>query len=236
MTIDDLAVAAVRAAPFGCFKLAKALRAVRPSLAWYPTPTRYGTMMCDITEPICFDLVRFGEYKWWAEDETLFGQLAKDRVVVDVGANIGATVRIFERGAREIHAFEPAPRALPFLRANSGPKTTVYPFALSDHEGTAKFAERDKLDYSSFADEGIDVPVRTLDSFDLKPDLIKIDVEGFEPQVIRGARQTLKDLAPAIIFEALTDEQLEECRTEILSANPRYRFERISELNHLARC
>jgi FkbM family methyltransferase len=148
---------------------------------------------------------------------------------VDIGANIGATARIFGRTAKEIHAFEPSPRALRFLRANAGLATTVYPVALSDKEGTAHFAEREWLDYSSFADEGIEVPVRTLDSFNLNPDLIKIDVEGFEPEVLRGARETLKH-RPFVFFEAQTDSALQQCRAEL----PGYSIEEVSHPNYLA--
>jgi len=57
------------------------------------------------------------------------------------------------------------------------------------------------------------VPVRTLDSLNLSPDIIKIDVQGHELEVIRGAAQTLSRSRPAIVVESPSDEligQLDE--------------------------
>jgi FkbM family methyltransferase len=231
--IDDLLTAGIRAAPFGYWRLARMMRAARPSLGWHQTPTRYGTMMCDVGEPACFPLVKFGRFPHWADDEALIERLSPRDVVVDVGANVGAMTRLFARTAQVVHAFEPSPKALRFLKANAPSNTVIHPVALSDFTGAAKFAERESFDLSSFADEGIEVPVRTLDSFGLKPSLIKIDVEGFEPEVIRGARETLKH-SPLILFEALTKAKLAECQAEILSANPAYEIERVSAFNCLA--
>ena len=52
----------------------------------------------------------------------------------------------------------------------------------------------------------LDVPVATLDSFDLEAvDMIKIDCEGFELQVLKGAVETLKRWRPALIVEQKPD-------------------------------
>ena len=52
----------------------------------------------------------------------------------------------------------------------------------------------------------IQVKCRTLDSiveeFNLEPDFIKIDVEGFEHIVLSGASQTLSKFRPRIVLEA----------------------------------
>jgi hypothetical protein len=45
------------------------------------------------------------------------------------------------------------------------------------------------------------VPVMKLDDFDLMPDLIKMDVQGFEPYVLQGALITLKRCAPVLMLE-----------------------------------
>lgn len=47
----------------------------------------------------------------------------------------------------------------------------------------------------------IEVNVQTLDSFGLAPHIIKIDVEGMELDVLRGAKQTITENLPLIIFE-----------------------------------
>jgi hypothetical protein len=45
------------------------------------------------------------------------------------------------------------------------------------------------------------VPVMKLDDFELTPDLIKMDVQGFEPYVLQGALTTLKRSSPVLMLE-----------------------------------
>ena len=232
MIFEKIAVALIRAAPKGYYRLARGLRSVWPSLRECRVETRYGSMVCDIADGGCFPLVKFGGYPHWAEDEIAIAALPLDKhsLVVDVGANIGATVLLFSKLAGSVIAFEPSPKALKLLNLNVPANAIVYPVALSDFEGSAVFEERDSLDLSSFSDQGITVPVRTLDSFGLQPDLIKIDVEGFEPQVLRGATETLK-YRPIVIFEALNEEAVKLCRAELPDG---YEIARISKFNYLA--
>ncbi len=46
-----------------------------------------------------------------------------------------------------------------------------------------------------------DVPIRTLDSYSLTPDIVKIDVQGQEPQVVRGGLETFRRAKPVTIIE-----------------------------------
>ena len=77
----------------------------------------------------------------------------------------------------------------------------------------------------------IRVQCRTLDSvveeLSIEPDFIKIDVEGFEDVVLRGARQLLRKFHPRIVLEANPGDP---CRsvTEILAAN-KYAFHLITD-------
>jgi hypothetical protein len=109
------------------------------------------------------------------------------------------------------------------LRLNVPPNSTIHPFALGEEEGVVAFAECEALDMSHIGEGDLQVRVRTVDSLGLTPDFIKIDVEGFEPQVLRGASQTLA-AGPIVMFEALTSELLEECTSILIAANPRYRI------------
>jgi hypothetical protein len=40
--LDGILISTIRAAPFGYWRLARMMRAARPSLGWHQTPTRYG--------------------------------------------------------------------------------------------------------------------------------------------------------------------------------------------------
>ena len=64
---------------------------------------------------------------------------------------------------------------------------------------------RKRQSYSSYGGDLIKerVEFRTLDSFNLKPAVIKIDTDGFEFRILKGAEQTLKDNKPAIILELI---------------------------------
>jgi FkbM family methyltransferase len=224
--LDQAAVALLRAStllPRGSMRLARLLAAARPSLKRYPARTKYGRLYCDVTESSCFALATSGEFTRWRADEDAIAAIPLDRssVVLDIGANIGVMTRIFAKRAGHVHAFEPSPRALAMLRLNAPPNATVHPFALGEEEGVVEFAECEALDMSHIGEGDLQVPVRTVDSFGLTPDFIKIDVEGFEPQVLRGAAKTLA-AGPIVMFEALTPDLLKECTSILVAANPGY--------------
>jgi len=138
--------------------------------------------------------------------------------VVDVGANHGLfsleAVHLTGRSGL-VHAFEPTPstRALLLnnLAANNLTMVKVYPSALGEVPGTAQLRVHRELSGLNTlatkditwnqttlpADEIVDVPVTTLDEHAAhegldRIDFLKIDVEGFELGVIRGARGLLQ--------------------------------------------
>jgi FkbM family methyltransferase len=226
MSIDDAAATLIRAAhhlPRGSVRLARTLAAIRPSLHHYRAETRYGSFICDMAEMACYPLIAKGEFPHWRSDEAaLFSiPLNRNSVVLDIGANIGVMTRIFAARAGHVHSFEPAPRALALLRENAPENSTIHAIAIGDHNGIAHIQEAEAVDESYIATTGIPVQMRTIDSLALAPDLIKIDVEGFEPAVLRGAAETLKN-GPIIMFEALTAAALAHCSAIIVEANPAY--------------
>lgn len=131
--------------------------------------------------------------------------LAAWETVVDVGCNYGEMLLGAEltAGARVI-AFEPNPRILPYLRrtiAESGLDVDLRPVAVSDAEGVAEFDVDEEWSGTSgiHLERGlghevttVEVPVttldRALDGIPAGPFCVKIDVEGFEQSVLRGAQ------------------------------------------------
>lgn len=111
-------------------------------------------------------------------------------------------------------AFEPLEDLASSLAARF-PAVTVRPEALSDEAGTADFVVNLTTPaYSGLrsalppsrpgAVRTVTVPLARLDDLlpqDYRPDFIKIDVEGNELGVLRGARTTLQKYKPAIAFE-----------------------------------
>lgn len=141
--------------------------------------------------------------------------LAETDNCIDVGCHEGGfladVLRLAPRG-RHI-AFEP----IPHLHANlvgRFPEVTVHRLALSDAAGTTSFVHvRDLPGYSGLrrrtypgqqTTEEIEVTTARLDDVlppDFAPRLIKIDVEGAEELVLRGAHETLRKHQPVVVFE-----------------------------------
>jgi FkbM family methyltransferase len=141
--------------------------------------------------------------------------LSLDGLIVDVGANEGkftATVRLLEPRARVI-AIEPSPDPLAILTARfaGDPQVTVDGRAVSDHVGSAAFNVTQWSVYDSLltpnetiaVDSQEIVALTTLDQIvDGPVRVLKIDVQGAEVAVLRGATRTLA-VTDAVILEVL---------------------------------
>lgn len=129
---------------------------------------------------------------------------AVNSTLIDCGADIGLfPVLLAARGVRfeRVIAFEPNPQPLEVLRTNVmrlGPANQVRPQAVSDFTGRGRLVSPD-YDPSAHAchlvqEDSGPIEVTTLDTLNLPPgDLVlKVDVEGGELAVIRGAIETLR--------------------------------------------
>jgi FkbM family methyltransferase len=139
--------------------------------------------------------------------------LGPGAVAVDVGANIGATVLIMDAYAGKdgrVIAIEPGPQSFALLQRNLARNevatVTALNCAVSSEPGRMTFRENSAYGHLAPGAEGPQVEVQTLDQIveDLgltRLDLLKIDTEGFEPQVLEGAKATLERLRPVIYLE-----------------------------------
>jgi FkbM family methyltransferase len=140
------------------------------------------------------------------------------KVSIDVGASIGSyTVHLLNH-SRKCYAFEPRPDSAAYLvdrlAARSNPRLRVEAVALSDHSGIAQLRVLlNDLGRSSIEKENpveqlgvvevLKVPMRRLDDYDaIEPvGCIKIDVEGHEDAVLRGAKRLLFRDHPSLLIE-----------------------------------
>lgn len=153
--------------------------------------------------------------------------LRKDDVMIDIGANIGSyTILAGAVIGAKIFSFEPIPETFRCLMDNVNinaiyKKVKCYNIGLADKNGILKFTSNlDTTNHVVFntssiknIDNIIDVPVRKLDTIisGCKPLLIKIDVEGFELQVLKGADEILKSKSLlAVIIETCGKNNLDK--------------------------
>jgi FkbM family methyltransferase len=134
----------------------------------------------------------------------LMGQFKEKRTFVDVGANVGGYSVRAASWDMKVYAFEPNPDNLALLRRNieiNRVEVEVLPFAIGARAGRARLAPNGGVS-RIVKEDGIEVEMRTLDSFDLPAaDLLKVDVEGYELEVFRGATKTLEKYHPVIMIE-----------------------------------
>ena len=140
--------------------------------------------------------------------------LRKEDLFVDIGANVGSyTILAGGHIGASVVSVEPVPKTYEYLRNNIAinkisNKVVSYNFALGNEKGQLSFTSTlDTMNHvaTNTETDTIQVPVDTLDSImekEKEPVLLKIDVEGFETDVLKGATQTLKkDNLKAIIIE-----------------------------------
>lgn len=146
------------------------------------------------------------------------------RVFYDVGANVGFHTMTSALFFQESHGFEPTPSTLVRLRANASLNPSrpikIHEVALSSHSGVLRFKTsrthpggNTVVTTAQTSEHTIEIPAFTLDSYCQAqglepPDLIKIDVEGHETEVLRGAENTVTAHRPSLFVELLTTESL----------------------------
>lgn len=122
--------------------------------------------------------------------------------VLDVGANVGIYSLLAARAGATVQAFEPIPQAYAVLRDHIvlnhlEDQIQAHPVALGEAPAQIQFTQNlsttnHALAAGETAEDPIDCPVYPLDDWaHAPPRLLKIDVEGFEMPVLRGAQQTL---------------------------------------------
>ena len=159
--------------------------------------------------------------------QTLLGLITKDAYVLDVGANIGQVTMNASKlvgPAGKVIAFEPDPlnfdRLLTNLQLNYVPNVTVEQLGLGDKAGSFLISNVDvgNQGMNRIVKLGSDqgrtstIEVTTIDTYVRehnfeRVDVIKIDVEGFEFNVLNGAKATMEKWHPVLFIE-LDDENL----------------------------
>jgi FkbM family methyltransferase len=138
----------------------------------------------------------------------------RERAAIEIGAADGLYAWLLARLCRHLYAYEPNPDFFAILSGLRGRNISLFPYAISDREGAMELRiPRDRggrerpLEASlerRFGDDCRKVALiaKPLDALEHRPvGFIKIDVEGHEAAVLRGAARTLARFRPRLWIE-----------------------------------
>lgn len=179
-----------------------------------------GTALVDFRDESIFVLLNYslGERgSDWSLLSAMSQVLRPGDVLWDVGANVGYVSQHFAREKfhlAEIHAFEPNPSVVTTLRSLFRDRAQVCVHAVGlgaqDEERQIRIDPRGSSTGSLVADlpgaKTVSIKICRADRLRNEsglaaPAVVKVDVEGFEPQVFAGMQQTIQQARPIIFFE-----------------------------------
>jgi FkbM family methyltransferase len=146
--------------------------------------------------------------------------LKPDDVVFDVGANLGLTSVVFSKlnNSAKIYSFEPSKNIYRCLeetiKENKADNCFPLQMALSARPGSSSFSDNptsasashlstagDSLGHASYSVDVSTIDIICLEKKHERLDFIKIDVEGFEIDVLQGGIDSLHRLKPTVFLE-----------------------------------
>lgn len=140
----------------------------------------------------------------------------RNKHIIDAGGYVGDTALLFSSYTdKNIHVFEASPSNMDIIRETIrlnhldnivpvskalGEKSGTATFSLGEHNSCNSLVERPGYNYP----DHIEVPVVTLDDYvrenDLEVGLIKVDIEGGEQLLLRGAVETIRTQHPILLI------------------------------------
>jgi FkbM family methyltransferase len=158
-------------------------------------------------------LKHYGDY---SEDEvSVFQKVLKpDHIAIEVGSNIGTLTVPMAKLCKKVYAFEPQPENYKLLLRNIkdndlDDKVCSVLAALGSHAGATRIPTLDSLGHCNYGrveigNGNVFTNLEALDNFILEDELIqliKIDAEGSELEVLKGAAQTIARSRPILYVE-----------------------------------
>lgn len=191
------------------------------------TTTQWGLpYLANPANYIDWNVLCHGSYE--ASDLAVFRKLAgrRDAVCLDIGANVGHHSIFFGSLGWRVHAFEPNPqlwaefeakvgtsglRSVALHRVGLGAEDGDLAFELENatNSGTGRFVDGSSVPPSGASSVGT-LPIRRgdryLDEAGIdRVDVIKMDIQGFEPEALAGLHETIARDRPLISLEIAPD-------------------------------
>ena len=155
-------------------------------------------------------------YSKYAIDELTTLDSVRNKDIIDAGGYVGDTALLFSSYTdKSIHVFEPSPSNMDIIREtirlNQLENIVPVSKALGEKSGTATFSLGERNSCNSLVErpgynypDHIEVPVITLDDYvrenDLEVGLIKVDIEGGEQLLLKGAVETIRTQHPILLI------------------------------------
>lgn len=151
--------------------------------------------------------------------ENIFKDQLKNKITLDIGANIGNHTVVFSKFSHKVYSFEPNPKVFEVLKLNTKDlkNVEIFNFGASSKKqsmhakipklncggGSVSNEEAGEKDSNSYYEFSFDLIA--LDTFKNIPNedigLVKIDVEGHELEAFKGMKSLLEKNKPVILFE-----------------------------------
>ena len=155
-------------------------------------------------------------YSKYAIDELTTLDSVRNKDIIDAGGYVGDTALLFSSYTdKSIHVFEASPSNMDIIREtirlNHLDNIVPVSKALGEKSGTATFSLGERNSCNSLVERPgynypahIEVPVVTLDDYvrenDLEVGLIKVDIEGGEQLLLKGAVETIRTQHPILLI------------------------------------
>lgn len=127
------------------------------------------------------------------------------RVAIDGGAHVGLMTRVLGPLFTHVYAFEPAPDAFACLLKNTGHLDSVRPAQVALGRSVGRCGIDDLADNTGARQvdpKGDNTLLVTIDSLKLPHlDFLKLDIQGYEYEALRGGRETLRRCKPVCMVE-----------------------------------
>lgn len=162
------------------------------------------------------------DYQQRSIDKAL-SYVKKFNSAIDVGANVGLHTVRFAQRFKNVFSFEPVSTVYECLQKNilKFNNIKIYKLGLGDYnmdkivsipKENNNCGQYSIVDFTNFDTELINekIEIKRMDDLNLSADLIKIDTQGYELPILKGAIETIKRTFPVLILELERKKDLRE--------------------------